>query len=123
MDPQYAPNLWLDYVKQNKGTIPGTEQAPWYGDDYLVTAIRSFLDAVDKGRELFISGHDLRQALEIAIACKLSAQLGNRPVKLPLEDRSLALYPRPYRWLGGDVTNRPNRTKKLPGSQAEAAPK
>ena len=114
-DPQYAPNLWLDYFNQAKGTIPGTEQNPWYGDDYLVTSIRSFLDAVDKGRELFISGHDLRQALEIAIACKLSARLGNRPVKLPLEDRSLALYPRPYRWLGGDVTNRPQSTDEAAG--------
>ena len=116
VDPQYAPNLWLDYFNQAKGTIPGTEQSPWYGDDYLVTSIRSFLDAVDKGRELFISGHDLRQALEIAIACKLSARLGNRPVKLPLEDRSLALYPRPYRWLGGDVTNRPQSPDEAAGN-------
>jgi hypothetical protein len=59
---------------------------------------------VRTGSELYISGHDLRQALEIAIACKLSAQLGDRSVKLPLEDRSLMLYPRPYRWLGGDAT-------------------
>ena len=67
-----------------QGTIPSTDSAPWYGDDYLISSIRSFIDAVEKGTELFISGHDLRQALEIAIACKLSAQLGNRPVKLPL---------------------------------------
>ena len=115
VDPQYAPNLWLDYFNQAKGTIPGTKHTPWYGDDYLITSIRSLLDAVDKGRELFISGHDLRQALEVAIACKLSARLGNRPVRLPLEDRSLALYPRPYRWLGGDVTNRPQSPEAAAG--------
>ena len=61
----------------------------------------------------WITGHDLRQALEVAIACQLSARLGNVPVRLPLEDRSLTLYPSPYRWLGGDVTG-------LPQSIAEA---
>lgn len=74
---------------------------------YLGTSIRSFLDAVRTGSELWISGHDLRQALEAAIAAKYSALWGNVPVKLPLEDRSLTLYPRPYRWLGGDPTGRP----------------
>ena len=71
---------------------------------YLGTAIGSFLDAVRTGSELWISGHDLRQALEVAIAAKRSAALGSVPVALPLEDRSLTLRPRAYRWLGGDVT-------------------
>ena len=73
---------------------------------YLVSSIQSFISAVntENESELFISGHDLRQALEIAIACKQSALLGNVPVKLPLKDRSLTLFPRPYRWLGGDAT-------------------
>ncbi len=118
VDPHLAPFPWTDFFNQAKGTIPGTPDTPWYADDYLISSIRSFLDAVDKGRELFISGHDLRQALEIAIACKLSAQLGNRPVKLPLEDRSLALYPRPYRWLGGDVTNRPQTPTQAAGKKS-----
>jgi hypothetical protein len=65
------------------------------------------VDAVRTGSELWISGHDLRQALEIAIAAKLSAQLQNMPVRLPLRDRSLSLLPSPYRWLGGDATGRP----------------
>jgi hypothetical protein len=81
-------------------------------EDYLVGSIRSFIEAVRGGSELWISGQDLRQALEIALACKLSAQLGNRPVKLPLPDRSLTLYPSPYRWLGGDATNRPQSTEE-----------
>ena len=73
---------------------------------YLGTSIGSFLDAVRTGSELWISGHDLRQALEVAIAAKRSAALGSVPVSLPLADRSLTLRPRPYRWLGGDVTGR-----------------
>jgi len=71
---------------------------------YLGTSIGSFLDAVRTGSELWISGHDLRQALEVAIAAKRSAALGSVPVALPLKDRSLTLRPRAYRWLGGDVT-------------------
>ena len=73
---------------------------------YLGTSIGSFLDAVRTGSELWISGHDLRQALEVAIAAKRSAAAGSVPVALPLADRTLALRPRPYRWLGGDVTGR-----------------
>ena len=71
---------------------------------YLGTSIGSFLDAVRTGSELRISGHDLRQALEVAIAAKRSAALGSVPVTLPLKDRGLTLRPRAYRWLGGDVT-------------------
>ena len=77
---------------------------PQFG--YLGTSIGSFLDAVRTGSELWISGHDLRQALEVAIAAKRSAAAGSVPIALPLADRTLALRPRPYRWLGGDVTGR-----------------
>jgi predicted dehydrogenase len=84
-DPRYTPNDW-----EEKGSLRGS--------------IRAFLTAVETGDEsrLWISGHDLRQALEVAIASHQSAQRGSVPIKLPLEDRSLTLYPRPYRWLGGD---------------------
>ena len=58
------------------------------------------------GAKLWIICHDLRQSLEVAFSTTLSAKLGNVPVKLPLKDRSLSLYPRPYRWLGGDETGR-----------------
>ena len=54
--------------------------------------------------ELICSGHDYRQALEIAIALTLSADRDHERVYLPLEDRSLKLYPSPYRLHGGDVT-------------------
>ena len=43
----------------------------------------------------------------MAIAAKYSALWGSVPLALPLEDRSLALYPRAYRWLGGDASGLP----------------
>lgn len=97
IDPNYPAFPWADVIAE-----PPLRET----DDYLVSSIRSFVDAVHARSEddLFISGHDLRQALEIAIACKQSAVLGSRPVKLPLENRSLTLLPSKYRWLGGDQT-------------------
>ncbi len=94
---------------------PGYEPYDWSEFSYLTGSIRSFLAAVETGSELWISGHDLRQALEVAIAAKLSAQLGNVPVKLPLKDRSLVLYPRPYRWAGGDAVGSPQSVEEAAG--------
>ncbi len=78
---------------------------PKYG--YLASSILSFISSVENGTEMAVSGHDLRQSLEAAIAAKYSALWGSVPLSLPLEDRSLALYPTPYRWLGGDHTATP----------------
>ena len=96
IDPHYEPYQWNEF-------------------SYLTGAIRSLIAAVETGSELAISGHDLRQALEVAIAAKLSAELGNVPVKLPLKDRSLRLYPVPYRWLGGDATGQPQAIAEAAG--------
>ena len=65
--------------------------------------IEGLIGAFDTGEEPPSSGHDYHQSLEIAIALKLSARDGHRRVSLPLEDRSLRLYPHPYRLTGGDV--------------------
>ena len=110
IDPHFPPFPWNDVLKKT----PGLQDS----DDYLVSSIRSFIDAVATGSKLWISGHDLRQALEIAIASKLSAQLGNQPVRLPLQDRSLALYPKPYRWVGGDAAGRPQSPEEAAGKGA-----
>tara|TARA_B100000686_G_scaffold347309_1_gene435708 strand:+ start:2240 stop:3331 length:1092 start_codon:yes stop_codon:yes gene_type:complete len=75
----------------------------WSQFYYLTSSLRSFLATVAGQGELFVSGDNLRHALEVAIACKQSALMGNIPVSLPLTDRSLALEPRRYRWLGGDA--------------------
>ena len=107
VDPDFPPFPWSDLLRPT----PAIKAS----NDYLVSSIRSFVDAVATGSDLWISGHDLRQALEIAIASKLSAQLGNQPVRLPLEDRSLALYPTPYRWIGGDATGRPQSSEEAAG--------
>ena len=72
------------------------------GPIHLWGAIRSLLNTLRTGTKLWISGYDLRQALEVAIASQMSAKRGSVPVRLPLENRELALYPRPYRYLGGD---------------------
>ena len=56
----------------------------WSEFGYLTGSIRSFLAAIETGSELRISGHDLRQALEVAIATKVSAQRGSVPIRLPL---------------------------------------
>ena len=79
---------------------------------YLGTSVLSFLDVVENGGELFVSGHDLRQSLEAAIAAKYSALWGSVALKLPLEDRSLSLFPRAYRWLGGDHSGRSQSTQE-----------
>ena len=107
LDPKYPAFPWQDVIASSDFLRES--------DDYLVSSIHSFIKAVRTGSELWVSGHDLRQALEIAIACKQSALLGNKPIKLPLEDRSLALLPRPYRWLGGDATGNVQSTKNAAG--------
>ncbi len=82
VDPGYAPQPWSQFVSSQSGSA------------------YSLMRAVESGAEPWVSGHDLRQALEVAIALMLSYRLGSVPVQLPLEDRSLALYPSPFRWEG-----------------------
>ena len=60
-------------------------------------------DAQGQDREALCSGHDYRQALEIAIALKVSAHRGHQRVTLPLADRNQRIYPHPYRLQGGDM--------------------
>lgn len=72
-------------------------------EDFFIPTIERLMRAFDTGEEPVSSGHDLRQSLEIAIALRRSAAEGHRRISLPLEDRSLRLYPHPYRFTGGDV--------------------
>jgi len=65
--------------------------------------IDHLIRALETGAETPCSGHDYRQALEIAVAMKLSAQRNHQRVYLPLEDRSGKIFPIPYRLQGGDV--------------------
>ena len=63
------------------------------------TSVLSFLDVVENGGELYISGHDLRQSLEVAIAAKYSALWGNVPLDLPSPTAHSRSTPGAYRWL------------------------
>ena len=111
------PEIFKGYdLNGNRVRIdPNYSPYPWNEFSYLTGSIRSFLAAVDGDGYPWITGADLRQALEVAIAAKLSATRNSTPVKLPLADRSLALYPRPYRWLGGDATGRPQSAAEAKG--------
>ena len=111
IDPGFTPFPWAD-IHQD----PPLRNS----DDYLVGSIQSFVQAVQTAndRELFVSGHDLRQALEVAIAAKQSAMLGNQTITLPLRDRSLALLPRPYRWAGGDAVGKPQSDEAAAGKSS-----
>ena len=70
--------------------------------DFFVPVIEQLMRACASGGECECSGRDYLQALEIAVALVQSAQRNHERIKLPLEDRSLKLYPHPYRLYGGD---------------------
>ena len=65
--------------------------------------VRCYLDACTARGEAPCGAHDYRQALEAAIALKMSAREGHRRVVLPLAERNISLLPHPYRQLGGDI--------------------
>lgn len=71
----------------------GTEDWMSPGGTRQKGGIVAIVDAIEKGIEPRCSGDNLRKVLEIAIALRESARRGHAPVKLPLEDRGLALYP------------------------------
>lgn len=70
---------------------------------FMTPVVERLFRAIENGGEALCSGHDYRQALEIAIALNLSAQQGNKRIELPLDDRSYRILPHPYRLQGGDV--------------------
>ena len=59
-----------------------------------VNAIYNIIDCLDSGDQPHCSGEDSREALEIAIAIRESERRNNRPVNLPLDDRSLNIISR-----------------------------
>lgn len=61
--------------------------------------VDAIVESLDTGTPLKLStGEDLRKALEICVALRESARVGHAPVKLPLEDRGLKMYPVNARW-------------------------
>ncbi len=59
--------------------------------------VQSMIDALDHDIEPRGNGDNGRKVLEMAIAIRESHRRGHAPVKLPLEDRSLRLFPNPSR--------------------------
>ena len=98
--------IYQGFDKEGKRILTNPKFTPWKWQQfgYMTSSIRSLIKGIETGSELAVSGHDLRQALEVAIAMKLSAQKGNVPIKLPLNDRTSTLIPEIYRWIGGDQT-------------------
>ena len=67
--------------------------------DGMVHSTKAVVEALDTGDPVKLTtGDDLRQALEICIALRESARRGNTPITLPIEDRSLIMYPQQRRW-------------------------
>ncbi len=71
--------------------------------DAFTLVIERLLKAAREGGEVACSGQDYLHVLEVALAMTLSAARDHERVHLPLEDRSLRLFPHPYRMYGGDV--------------------
>ena len=118
IDPDYAEWPWLKTGRELEPLLTslgmkGTERFN------VFAPVTDFIDSVRDGVTPRITGETQRHALEICIACKHSAQRGNVSVKLPLEDRSLELLPRPYRWVGGDVSGRPQSAAEAAGKKSQ----
>lgn len=69
-------------------------------------SVQTLVDALDQaagsrpppGRVEITTGQDLRAALEVCIALRESARRDHAPVRLPLADRELVMYPEKARW-------------------------
>ena len=70
-----------------------------YMGDRQIAGVQSIVDSLEKGTEPACPGDSMRKAMEIAIALRESHRRGHAPVKLPLKDRTLKLFPVRGRWL------------------------
>lgn len=79
-----------------RGYGPDGWQSP---GEVMPPIVEDIVNSLETGAELKVStGDDMRHALEIAIALRESHRQGRVPVKLPLEDRTLVMYPEKSRW-------------------------
>ena len=113
----YSFHLWksegdeeptrLEQLTEVEGLFPnsGIGDRRWDADGKMLpggrmqASIQSIVDSLELGIEPRCSGENMATVLEIAIALRESARRDHAPVKMPLEDRSLTLYPKQYRWL------------------------
>lgn len=66
----------------------------------MIETVDSIVEAVDEGIEPRCSGRDNAAALEITIGLRESHRRNFDAVSLPVENRSLAIYPMRGRWIG-----------------------
>ena len=88
----------------------------------MMASVQALVDALDASQTPRMStGQSLRQSLEICIALRESARWDHAPVPLPLEDRSLVMYPVPSRWnFKKEIHGRESYMQQLAGWTREA---
>lgn len=90
--------------RQNPDGTPVRDAEGWLRvSPTMADSIDTLVGALDRGagadeRLEITTGEDLRAALEICVGLRLSARLGQRPVRLPLEERDAVMYPEKWRW-------------------------
>ena len=96
-DQQEVENLFLDVATyDDNGRF---DEEGWaIPENRLNDTVQWVVDSLDTGVAPRCSGDDLRKALEIVIALRQSHRRGHVPIHLPLEDRSLKMYPEVLRW-------------------------
>ena len=65
----------------------------------MTASVQALVDSLETGAALKLStGEDLRKSLEICIGLRESHRQNHSPIKFPLADRSLKMYPINARW-------------------------
>ena len=101
-----APTSW-DELEEIKGTFrPASFRNREYDEkgwrdpgEIMLGIVDEIVEYLEKRTPIGASrGDDMRHALEIAIAMRESARDGHKPVRLPIEDRSITMLPEKSRW-------------------------
>tara|TARA_B100001146_G_scaffold213630_1_gene214172 strand:+ start:366 stop:1559 length:1194 start_codon:yes stop_codon:yes gene_type:complete len=108
-----STEIYHDFDKKGNRVKVNGNYVPYKWNQFgnLAGSTRSLIKALETGSTPWVTGSDLRHALEVAIASKLSAKSHSTPIKLPLKNRSVTLYPSPYRWYGGDNSGLPQSSE------------
>ena len=95
-DMEEVPGVFESYQEEERGF----DEEGWRDPgDVMRAIVDDIVNALETGADLTITtGDDLLHALEIAIALRESHRCGRTAVYLPLEDRSLVMYPEKWRW-------------------------
>ncbi len=95
-DMEEVPGVFESYREEERGF----DEEGWRDPgDVMRAIVDDIVNALETGADLTITtGEDLLQALEIAIALRESHRRGRTAVYLPIEDRSLVMYPEKGRW-------------------------